>query len=54
MSPSLSKNIFSVFQNALIEFITCVVYMYVCEHCINDFLANGTFVIAIGRDHVIA
>ena len=37
MSTSLSKNI-SVFQNALyLNLCHCIVYMYVFEHCINDF-----------------
>ena len=37
MSSNLSKKTFSVFRNALFESITCVVYMYVFEHCLNDF-----------------
>ena len=32
------KNLFSISECSLFEFITCVVYMYVFEHCINDFI----------------
>ena len=40
MSTSLSKNLFSISECSLFEFITCVVYMYVFEHCINDFICG--------------
>ena len=38
MSTSLSKKHFTISECSLFEFITCVVYMYVFEHCINDFI----------------
>ena len=40
MSTSLSKNLFSISECSLFEFITCVVYMYVFEQCMNDFICG--------------
>ena len=40
MSTSLSKNLLSISECSLFEFTTCVVYMYVFEYCINDFICG--------------
>ena len=46
MSTSLSKNLFSISECSLFEFITCVVYIYVFEHCLND-TATDDFICGI-------